>query len=312
MKKIILLEGIPGSGKSTIARFLSIQLERNGQRPILFHETTADHPILLRDTIIDPHEWMNTYLKNWIRFLEDDSYDGSIIVMESVLFQNPILNLLNKDFDKPSIQLFIERLSLLISNHEASLIFFYQQDALSYITQMIENRGGSQFLIQKYEEYKDEKYYTNRNNIGPELHLDFLKDYSDISKDVIKKLSIKTLSIENSKKEWKLYKSQILEQYNLKQILDPFFSNDELNRFVGTFRNNEMNFNIQIEMKEGHLYIFGNRKLKCRKKNTFYLDDMSVEVSFIEENGAYKEIVIGEKDIFANRNEDGTAFERIS
>jgi thymidylate kinase len=56
MKKIILLEGIPGSGKSTNARFLSIQLERNGHKSILFLETTADHPIFLKNEIIDPNE----------------------------------------------------------------------------------------------------------------------------------------------------------------------------------------------------------------------------------------------------------------
>jgi hypothetical protein len=312
MKKIILLEGIPGSGKSTNARFLSIQLERNGHKSILFLETTADHPIFLKNEIIDPNEWMESYLANWNRFLNEKSHEGSVIVMESVLFQSPILNLLNKDIDRERIQFFIEELSLLLSNHEASLIFFYQEDSMSAINDMIESRGGSQFLTQKYEEFKDEKYYRNRDSQGPELHLAFLKEYADISKDVINKVKINVLAIENSRKEWTLYENQILGRYNLTRILDPYVYEDDLNKFTGIFRNNEMNFNVQIEVKDGHLYIFGNRRLKCRMKNTFYLDDMSVEVTFIEENGAFIELVIGEKDIFANRNEEGTAFVRIS
>jgi hypothetical protein len=312
MKKLILFEGIPGSGKSTNSRFLAIQLERNGHKPTLFHETTADHPIFLLNEITDPEEWMKTYLDNWIRFLEDDSHKGSIIVMESALFQNPILNLLNKDIDRLRIQSFIEELSLQLSNHEASLIFFYQEYSMAAINDMIESRGGSQFLTRKFEEFKSENYYLNRDNQGPELHLAFLKEYADISKDVINKVKIDTLSIENSNKEWELYENQILLRYNLIRILDPFVSENEVNKLVGIFRNNEMNFNVHIEKKDGYLYIFGNKKLKCRRKNTFYLDDMSVEVTFIEANGEYKELVIGEKDIFANRKDGGTAFVRIS
>jgi hypothetical protein len=312
MKKLILFEGIPGSGKSTNSRFLAIQLERNGHKTILYHETTADHPIFFRTVIADPDEWMKAYLNNWIRFLADDSDDSSIIVMESALFQIPILNLLNKDIERVRIKLFIEELSLLISKYEASLIFFYQEDFKSAINNMIDSRGGSQFLTQKYEEFKSEKYYINRDNKGLQLHLAFLMEYADISKDVINKLNLNLLAIENSKKEWKLFEDLILNRYNLIRIVDPYVPDNELNKLVGIFRNNEMNFNVHIEKKDGWLYIFGNRKLKCRRKSTFYLDDMSVEVIFIESNGVYKELIIGEKDIFANRNEGGTTFVRIS
>ncbi|PTX59985.1 thymidylate kinase [Melghirimyces profundicolus] len=44
-KKLILLEGIPGSGKSTFTRFIAVQLERNGYKTKLYHETTGDHPL---------------------------------------------------------------------------------------------------------------------------------------------------------------------------------------------------------------------------------------------------------------------------
>lgn len=73
-----------------------------------------------------------------------------------------------------------------------------------------------------------------------------------------------------------------------------------------------MNVNVTIELKDGSLFVFGDRKLKCRRTNTFYVDDMSVEVTFIVDSGACKELIIGEKDIFANRRDEGTSFVKIS
>jgi tRNA uridine 5-carbamoylmethylation protein Kti12 len=311
-KKLILFEGIPGSGKSTFARFITVQLERNGYTPILYLETTADHPIFIRNTIDDTNAWMEAYLNNWNNFLTSENYEGSIIVMESALIQNPILNLLNKDIERDRIKSFIIDLSSMLREHDTSLIFLYQEDSLTAIDNMIKSRGGAQFLMQKYEEFKEEKYYINRNREGPELHLGFLKEYDDISKVIIDQMKINVLSIENSKKEWQSYEKKLLGQYNLKFTPDPIISQTELQKFIGVFRNNVMNFNVNIELIEGYLYIFGNRKLKIRRKNIFYLDDMSVEIKYIEENGEYKQLIIGEKDIFANRSEDGTAFDRIS
>lgn len=43
--KLILFEGIPGSGKSTTARFISIQLDKKGFRNTFIHELAKDHPI---------------------------------------------------------------------------------------------------------------------------------------------------------------------------------------------------------------------------------------------------------------------------
>ena len=44
--RLILLEGLPGTGKSTNSYFLSIQLARNGSPVKWFHEVARPHPVL--------------------------------------------------------------------------------------------------------------------------------------------------------------------------------------------------------------------------------------------------------------------------
>lgn len=311
MKTLILIEGMPGSGKSTYARFLSVQFERNGYRTVLFHETTADHPIISRSDIQDANDWMKEYIKKWRRFLSNQATEDSVFVMESVLFQNPMINLLNKDVDRDRIKIFITELALILREYETSLIYFGHEDSTNAINEMIESRGGPEFLAQKYEAFKKEKYYINRDHPGPEIHLEFLKEYADMAKELIHKIHLDVLSIDNSRREWKVYEEQILRRYRLAYIPDPFISENEMDECVGIFQNNELNFKIHIEKKERTLYIFGDRKLRCKGKDTFYLDDMSVEITFIKESGIYKKLIIGEKDIFANQNEEGTVFVKI-
>jgi len=117
----------------------------------------------------------------------------------------------------------------------------------------IESRGGPEFLAQKYEAFKKEKYYINRDHPGPETHLEFLKEYADIAKELIHKIRLDGLSIDNSRREWKVYEEQILRQYRLAYIPDPFVLEDEMDECVGIFQNNELNFKIHIEKKGQYL-----------------------------------------------------------
>ncbi|MBB6732383.1 GNAT family N-acetyltransferase [Cohnella zeiphila] len=311
-KQMVLLEGIPGSGKSTLARFMAIQMERNGRRPILFHETTADHPIIFLDAVPDTEAWMDTYRSRWSEFLNSDSDPGVLYVMESSLFQFPILSMLNRDVDRQAIRTFVREILELLERHDAQLVFLYSDDSASAIREMIQSRGGDAFLKQKYKQNEDENYYRNRGQTGAKLHLIFLEEYAALARELAERASLPTMAVERSARDWPSYQRRLLERFGLNLIPDPPVEEAKLQRYAGKYRNEEMNLDIAVECREGKLFIFGNRLLKCRSENVFYLDDMSVEVVFREVNGRFERIVIGEKDLYANRREEGTPFKRIA
>src|SRR5690606_9966736 len=98
------------------------------------------------------------------------------------------------------------------------------------------------------------------------------------------KMEIKSIIIENSKRNYGLYEQQLIEYFGLQYIPDPCIGMNILKRYSGTYHNQEMNFSLNIELIDDHLYIFGNRKLKAKNKNQFYLDDIGVTVEFIKED----------------------------
>lgn len=309
--RLIIVEGIPGSGKSSTSRFISLQSERNGFRTRLYHESAYRHPILIEENMNDPRKWMMAYLANWDRFLSDNSGTEDTIIVEAVLFQSPVLNLLHMDVAREEIVRFIEEIMGRISKVDVSLVYLYQNDPSTGIRRMMHDRGGEAWLNQTYEKYMHEPYYMNRGQTGPELHLSFLKEYAEIARSAFEKCGLDSLPIENTPWGWEIYHRMIIEHFQWNYIPDPIVSESELFRFSGDYYNAEMNFDIHVRVKDRGLMIFGDQRLKPKDPNKFYLDQMSILVHFVESSsGEIDRLIIEEKDLAGNRNEDGTVFVR--
>jgi thymidylate kinase len=310
-KNLVLIEGIPGSGKSTFARFLSNQFERNGFTCRLYLETTYDHPIIESTGYDDYSLFLGAYYDRWSKFLDKFPND-EIVVMESAFFQSPIVHLLHKDVDRELIKSLINKVSNLLSKEDCKLIYFYQQDAPTNINKMIETRGGRDYLIRKNNEYKNESYFLNRQEQGPESHISFFLEYSVLANQIVQGVSIPVEIIENSSADYWLYQKQVLEKLNLKHFPDPVLETSLQKKYSGLYHNKDMDLRISVELMDDHLWIFGNKRMNPKGNDQFYLDDMSVLVSFITDNTNVTGLVITEKDLYANRNDNGTAFERVS
>ncbi|MBQ4898750.1 hypothetical protein KB559_07865 [Paenibacillus sp. Marseille-P2973] len=311
MKRVVLVEGIPGSGKSTFARFLANQFERNGHTCNLFFETTYNHPIIHSVSFDDYNMFFESYLDRWNKFLSNQS-SGDVVVMESALFQSPIVHLLHKDVNRNLIKSVIVNASELLGDIDCKLIYFYQEDAEAAIHQMIDVRGKEDFLLKKHNEYKHEMYFINRMELGINSHISFFLDYAALANEIVKEVSLETISIENSKQDYSLYEQQLINEFDLEYFPDPYVDITILTKYKGIYYNQDLNFSINIELIDDQLFIFGNKKLKPKDNSQFYLDDMSVTANFIKEGDRVNRVVITEKDLYANRNDNGTVFERIS
>lgn len=310
-KKLILIEGIPGSGKSTFARFLSNQFERNGFKTRVYLETTFDHVIIESTGFEDYSLFLDSHYERWANFL-DDSPDEEVFVMESAFIQSPIVHLLHKDADRELIKSLIIKVSNLLSKEDCSLIYFYQKDAPLAIDKMIKARGGSKYLERKYNEYKSETYFRNRQEQGSESHISFFMEYAVLANEIVSKVAIPTEKIENSAAAYQLYQKQVLEKFNLTYYPDPVVNPAILNKYSGLYHNRVMDLKISVEVIDDCLWIFENKRMKPKSEDQFYLDDMSVLVNFIKDSTNVTGLLITEKDLYANRNDNGTMFDKIS
>ncbi|MDR3119773.1 MAG: hypothetical protein LBU58_00285, partial [Clostridiales bacterium] len=63
--QLIVLEGLPSTGKTTNARFVQIQLERNGINAEWVHEVAMPHPVLFFDEAGFTHDEYDRFIKTY-------------------------------------------------------------------------------------------------------------------------------------------------------------------------------------------------------------------------------------------------------
>ncbi|MDR9856202.1 hypothetical protein RJP21_21605 [Paenibacillus sp. VCA1] len=232
--------------------------------------------------------------------------------MESAFLQNPMVHLLHKEAERELFKSLVHKVSNRLSTENCNLIYFYQKDTPTAINKMIEDRGGREYLLRKHEEYKDEPYFRKRQEQGPESHISFFLEYAEIANEIVRELNIPAEIIENSSADYEAYQKQALEKFDLKYVPDPVLETSLLRKYSGLYHNQDMDLKISVEFIKDKLWIFGNKKLKPKGTDQFYLDDISVTVTFITDQSNVTGLWITEKDLYANHNDGGTVFERIS
>jgi len=105
--KLIFVDGISGSGKSTIAHYIARQLEKNGIKAKWFHEEEFGHPLHISDYEKKENEntldWATRVIdksaQRWTDFHIKTSNENTVNIIECFLFQNLLLNLITEDID---------------------------------------------------------------------------------------------------------------------------------------------------------------------------------------------------------------------
>ncbi|MFD1176655.1 hypothetical protein ACFQ3W_10125 [Paenibacillus puldeungensis] len=95
--KLILIDGMPGSGKSTTGSFISEKLNELYISNRFYHELEENHPLRIYDrqftsfTDTEEAEWFSTKVEQLFKsFVNDRLTRDEITIMESYVFQDTI------------------------------------------------------------------------------------------------------------------------------------------------------------------------------------------------------------------------------
>ncbi|WP_028563705.1 DNA/RNA helicase domain-containing protein [Paenibacillus pinihumi] len=135
--KLIMIEGIPGSGKSTTAQLISHELLRQGLRHKWWYEEEKGHPVYIYDnydvmqTIINElsdgnyQQVIHKALKQWQQFVEAVQSSDGIIIVDSCLFGYLTWTLFPFGVSRQEIEAYVKDIEQIIMPLNPYIIYFY-------------------------------------------------------------------------------------------------------------------------------------------------------------------------------------------
>jgi hypothetical protein len=129
--RLVLVEGLPGSGKSTTAQWLAGALARSGRRSRWFYEEQVPHPVVggARSRYNSWAEYVDERVEHWRAFVSAVRGSEVVTVLESAFLQGPIFATLEQDADPPTILDLVERIADAIVPLDPVLVYLEAGDA---------------------------------------------------------------------------------------------------------------------------------------------------------------------------------------
>jgi hypothetical protein len=221
--RLVIVEGIMGSGKSTTIRFIAKHLQDAGRAAVPIHERTDPHPVRATDELEHWFEpWRDTTPQNladralarWTAFVEDTQAGNVIPVLDGQLFHGDLTHLLLMEAEPALIFGYIQKLAAIIASLKPLVVYLWQEDVEEAIRTVCAERGP-EWIDYQVKWKLAAPYCVRKGFAGLDGLISLYRDYRRITDDLFQELPFAKLAIENSRRDWPAYERQILHELGL-------------------------------------------------------------------------------------------------
>ncbi|SEO55199.1 DNA/RNA helicase domain-containing protein [Paenibacillus sp. OV219] len=218
--QLIMIEGIPGSGKSTTAQLISNELLRMGLGHKWWYEEVKGHPVYIYEnynemqTIIEDltsgnyQKVIDRALKKWREFADSVQLSNEIVIVDSCLFGYLTWTLFPFEVPVQEIEAYVKAVEQMLKPLNPAIIYFYQIDIGAALKNICTRRGGEteQHFIRAST---GSAYGKSRGLDGFEGMVAYWKDYRTLTDTAFQSLACNKISINNSEGNWPQYARMI-------------------------------------------------------------------------------------------------------
>ncbi len=220
--KLIVIDGLPGSGKTTAAEWLTRQLQQRGVAVQFLPESDTAHPLWWYDywdgmeyhppdfDNIPIETFIETSLVKWKDFAASLKESNRRYVAESIFFQNAVGTFLMGGAAPVRLSEYAREVQRIARDLDPILIYFRQGDAAGALRKIcaIRGRDFEHELLANMERFP----YLKRGDLkGLDGVTALWRDIQALTDKLFDEYAIRKLALETSKGDWMYYRQQTLE-----------------------------------------------------------------------------------------------------
>jgi len=214
--KLILIEGVPGSGKSTTASILFADLSTHGINCNCFLERSENNPISignmenLSEIISTTKLREQNVFQQWKDFTKRANQKEIVNIIESRFWQTGAIYLYLSGHSENEVTKSNHRLISVLYELNPVLIYLAPKDIEQMITQICKIRNkewresGKEGSWEQWgnEIYEQQKWFTYRSAKGPDAIYEFFNEWASIADKLYEELPFRKIKIQDPQINW--------------------------------------------------------------------------------------------------------------
>jgi hypothetical protein len=233
--KLIIVEGLTGLGKSTLAHYIARQLQYQKFDSAWLHEGELGHPLSIE---VDPDSidlFMQTALTRWRALVEHIESSGEILILEACFFNNLLETLFSHNVSTPNIYQFSNVIQDTIQPLQPALVYLTHSDTRIALVFNFKRRGAGfkDFVIQLAT---STPYAQHRGLEGYEGMVEFWNDFVALTDQLFDRFRFQKIALLNTAGNWDSLKKRTSEFLSIPNIAEEQLSEDQAEDFTGAYK----------------------------------------------------------------------------
>lgn len=187
---LIIVEGLPGSGKSTTAARIAGELSRSGEKAVCVDEGAREHPADYAEYDFPDFETeREKILKKWRSFTEKADRD-TIYVFNCVFLQNPMCETMMRfGMEAAASRTYISEIAEIIRPLNPAVVYINPPSAREAVGRVLAERGEG--WLNAVIDYHTSQGYGKQNNLsGYEGYLTCLEERRTRELNILRALGL--------------------------------------------------------------------------------------------------------------------------
>lgn len=197
---LIIVEGLPGAGKSTTAAVIAGELRKAGRKVLCVDEGVRDHPADCADYDFPDFETeREKILKKWRSFVDGSDKD-TVYVFNCIFLQNPMCETMMRfGMESAASQQYISEIAEIIRPLHPLIVYIDRPDVKGTVDRVLDERGDD--WLEAVIDYHTSQGYGKRHRLsGYEGYIKCLEERKVRELHILQALDIDFLIISHDLK----------------------------------------------------------------------------------------------------------------